>query len=512
LAKGDDAPAGEFRTLPGFEVELVYNVSANDQGSWVSMCLDDKGRILASDQYGKLYRVDVDGEQARVEELKVNIGMAQGMLYAFDSLYININARKKQLEGTDAEGPGVYRLRDTTGDDQFDKIEYIVPMTDKAGEHGPHALILSPDGKQIYFCSGNQVDVPEAAKASLVPRHWDEDHLLGRLPDARGHMKGVPAPGGWICRMNPDGSDVELIATGFRNEYDIAFNKAGDLFAYDADMEWDIGSPWYRPTRVNHVISGAEFGWRNGTGKWPDYYGDSFGAVVNIGPGSPTGITFGYGTQFPQKYQNALFICDWSYGSIHAVHMEPDGATYTGDYETFVTAAPMAVTDILVRPQDGMMYFAVGGRRTASGLYRVRHSSKSLAKDEATKAVSADVLEARQLRRTLESYHGRVDPAAVGPAIRSLGSSDRSIRFAARIALEHQPLESWREAVLENASKPQELITAAYALARSGSKQDQKQLIRRLTSLPFGELSTEVQVGVAQGTPTRLDPTRRAYA
>ncbi|MFK7738320.1 MAG: L-sorbosone dehydrogenase [Pirellulaceae bacterium] len=493
-AKADDAPAGEFRTLPGFEVELVYNVSANDQGSWVSMCLDDKGRILASDQYGKLYRVNVDGEEAKVEELSVNIGLAQGMLYAFDSLYININARKKQLEGTDAEGPGVYRLRDTTGDDQFDKIEYIVPMTDKAGEHGPHALILSPDGKQIYFCSGNQVDVPESAKDSLVPKHWDEDHLLGRLPDARGHMKGVPAPGGWICRMNPDGTDVELIATGFRNEYDIAFNKAGDLFAYDADMEWDIGSPWYRPTRVNHVISGAEFGWRNGTGKWPDHYGDSFGAVVNIGPGSPTGISFGYGTKFPKKYQDALFICDWSYGSIHAVHMTPDGATYTGEYETFVTAAPMAVTDVVVRPQDGMMYFAVGGRRTASGLYRVKHDSGNAAGEEFVASTPAGVMEARQTRAALEAFHGRVDASAVKPAVQALGSSDRSIRFAARIALEHQPLGSWREAVLESVSKPQEVITAAYALARSGSKQDQEQLIQRLTALPFGELETDVKL------------------
>lgn len=58
-------------------------------------------------------------------------------------------------------------------------------------------------------------------------------------------------------------------------------------------MEWDIGSPWYRPTRVNHVISGAEFDFRNGNQEWQDHHLDSFGAVVNIGPGSPTGIASG---------------------------------------------------------------------------------------------------------------------------------------------------------------------------------------------------------------------------
>ena len=34
-------------------------------------------------------------------------------------------------------------------------------------------------------------------------------------------------------------------------------------------MEWDVNTPWYRPTRVMHVTSGSEFGYRNGAGKWP---------------------------------------------------------------------------------------------------------------------------------------------------------------------------------------------------------------------------------------------------
>lgn len=494
-------PAGDFRTLPGFAVDLVYDVTANDQGSWVSLCMDNKGRIIASDQYGKLYRVTLNSAgKASVEELSVNIGLAQGMLYAFDSLYININARSKELEGTDASGPGVYRLRDTTGDDQFDSIEYIVPMSDKAGEHGPHALILSPDGTQIYFCSGNQVDVPEKAKTGAVPRNWGEDHLLGRMPDARGHMQGREAPGGWVCRMDPDGENVELMATGFRNEYDIAFNRNGDLFAYDADMEWDIGTPWYRPTRVNHVISGAEFGWRNGTGKWPAYYGDSFGAVVNIGPGSPTGIAFGYESKFPAKYESALFICDWSYGVIHAVHMTADGSSYTGESEAFVTAAPMAVTDLIVNPNDGAMYFAVGGRRTASGLYRVRYegdASSGLVDADKAPEDSADAVAARELRRNLEALHGAasgdVSAEAMQLAVSNLGNADRAIRFAARIALEHQPVAAWRDQVLA-LKEPQAIVNAAYALARSGSKQDQQTLLSNLSGINWQSLPTATKL------------------
>lgn len=489
-----DAPAGEFHTPAGFTVELVYNVPSAEQGSWVSMCVDPKGRIIASDQYGKLYRITLkDNGPADVQQLQVNIGLAQGMLCAFDSLYININARKEELAGTDADGPGVYRLTDTTGDDQYDKIETIVPLADQAGEHGPHALVLSPDQKQIYFCSGNQTDFPTAAKGGPVPRNWAEDHLLGRMPDGRGFMRDRMAPGGWICRMDPDGSNIELVATGFRNEYDIAFNPDGELFTYDADMEWDIGTPWYRPTRVNHVISGAEFGWRNGTGKWPDYYGDSWGAVVNIGPGSPTGIVFGTGAKFPQKYQDALFISDWSYGVIYAVSMKPSGATYTGELESFVTAAPMAVTDLIIHP-DGNLYFAVGGRKTASGLYRVRYTGNdstppTAAGSEQLPAATA----ARQLRHQLEAFHGPAQPQAIQPAIAQLSSPDRAIRFAARIALEHQPVAQWREQALALA-EPRGLITAAYALARSGSKMDQSTLTNKLTAIDFAALPEATQL------------------
>ena len=117
-------------------------------------------------------------------------------------------------------------------------------------------MLLAPDGKSLYVVCGNSTKLTEIAD-SRVPRHWGEDHLLPRMPDGRGFMRGVLAPGGCIYRIDPDGKNWELVANGFRNEYDAAFNRDGELFTYDADMEWDMNTPWYRPTRVNHVISGA---------------------------------------------------------------------------------------------------------------------------------------------------------------------------------------------------------------------------------------------------------------
>ena len=104
------------------------------------------------------------------------------------------------------------------------------------------------------------------------------------MPDGNGFMAGVLGPGGCIYNVTPDGKKWELFSTGYRNEFDVAFNRNGDLFTYDADMEWDFNTPWYRPTRVCLAASGSEFGWRNGAANGPPYYPDSLPADLGRRP------------------------------------------------------------------------------------------------------------------------------------------------------------------------------------------------------------------------------------
>jgi putative heme-binding domain-containing protein len=458
-----ETAAGNLKVLKDFRVDLIYTVPKNKEGSWVAMCMDPKGRLIVSDQYGKLYRltlppVNVNSEP-KIETIDAEIGFAQGLLYAFDSLYVMVNDDKFQ-------GRGLYRLRDTNADDQFDEVKLLRKLQG-GGEHGPHAILLSPDQQSLYVIIGNQTKLTDI-DASRVPLIWSEDHLLPRLSDGNGFMKGVLAPGGWIAKVDPEGKRWELIANGFRNEYDAAFNADGELFTYDADMEWDLNTPWYRPTRVNHVISGAEFGWRNGAGKYPAYYIDSFGAITNVGPGSPTGVVFGYGAKFPAKYQRAFFICDWSFGKLYAVHLEPNGSTYNGELEEFITGQPLALTDLVINPNDGAMYFAVGGRRTQSALYRVTYTGK-----ESTAPAKLETRNKgdRKDRHDLEAFHGTKNPKAIDKAWKHLDSKDRALRFAARVALEWQDPSLWREQALKE-KDARKSIAALVALARVSSRDE----------------------------------------
>jgi putative heme-binding domain-containing protein len=233
-------------------------------------------------------------------------------------------------------------------------------------------------------------------------------------------------------------------------------------------MEWDTGTPWYRPIRVLHLVSGGEYGWRNGTGKWPAFYPDSLGAVVNTGLGSPVGVTFGYGAKFPAKYQHAFFIEDWSYGTIYAVHISPRGSGYTGTFETFIKGKGFPVTDMVVHPGDGNLYVTVGGRGTQSALYRVSYTGAEPT-SPVTPAVDAEAAKAREERHRLEAFHGKLDPAAIAAALPYLNSPDRNLRFAARVALEWQPVESWKDQVLAE-KRPTALINGCVGLIRATGK------------------------------------------
>ncbi len=467
-------PVGKgLSLLPGFKGEKLYTVPKGNQGSWVAMTVDPIGRLITGDQYGGLYRVTVppvgSDKETLVERLKAKVEGAHGLCYVFDSLYVLKNEQKGVH--------GLYRLRDTNGDGQFDEEKFLREFKG-GGEHGLHSIVPSPDGKNLYLVFGNHTNIPEKLDQSRPALAWSEDHLLPRMWDANGHARGKMAPGGFILKTDPDAKEIELIASGFRNQFDAAFDQNGELFTFDADMEWDLGSPWYRPTRVYHVVSGLDAGWRSGTGKWPDHYPDTLPPVANIGPGSPTGVAMGTGAKFPAKYQRAFFINDWTYGTMYAVHLNPDGGSFKGEVEEFVSGRPLPLTDVIIHPIDGAMYFMIGGRRTQSALYRVTYDGR-----ESTAPVKALPMtpEAR-IRRELEVFHHDQEAEPdLKKAFANLDHSDRHVRYAARVALERQA-GKWSK-LMSARAEPLAVIEAMVAMARTGEPTQQEMVLKILGKL-----------------------------
>ena len=349
--------------LPGFKAELIRS-SSGDEGSWVSLAFDPQGRITLGREKRGLLRLDLTAQ--KIEVIDDTLLECRGLLYAHGALYANANNSK-----------GLYRLRDTNGDDRFDESTELLHTEGGVG-HGRNHLKLGPEG-DLYLAHGNNVLLPTNVSTTSPLQHYANDQLLPNPWDGSMFDGNVELPAGYILRVKPDGSEVQLMAGGLRNPLDIAFNREGELFTFDADMERDVGAHWYMPTRVLHVVPGADFGWRRGTGRYPAYYPDTLPSVIDIGMSSPTAIFFGYGAKFPAKYQDALYLFDWSYGRIIAVHLKPKGASYTGEQETFISGRPLNVTDGCIGP-DGALWFTTGGRGTQSGLYRVSYfGSESVA-------------------------------------------------------------------------------------------------------------------------------------
>ncbi len=478
-ASGNRLDPNNITTLPGFEVDLIY-VVPKSQGSWVSLATDPRGGFYACDQGNKgLYRIILNPKgEPTVKAVPVKVSGAQGLVWAFDALWFHRN------------GGHLYRLTDSDGDGQLDKSEQM-PSRTGGGEHGNHAVVVTEDGKGLYLVGGNAAPLATLERKGV--QSWKEDFLNSRMWDARGHARGRLAPGGWVTRFDPRSKTQDLICIGFRNEYDVALNRYGDLFAYDSDMEWDLGLPWYRPTRICLVVSGADYGWRSGSGKWPKYYEDSLPPVAEIGPGSPTGMVPGKGTKFPAKYQDAIFALDWTFGTIYAIHLTPQGAGYAGESEPFVFGAPLPVTDAVVG-QDGSLYFLIGGRGTQSAMFRVRY----VGKESTEPGLGNDIPEAtkaRQLRRELEKFHGRKDKEAVSIAWPHLSSDDRFLRNAARVAIESQPVSGWAHRVRKE-PKAQARISGAVALARIGDKSHKSKLVASLLELDPSYLTESQFLGL----------------
>ena len=378
----------------------------------------------------------------RFEVVEETLKHCRGVLWAHDSLYIC---------ATDSKG--VYRLRDSDADDSLDSLQLFKSMDYQSRYgHGTNQIVLGPDD-MIYIVNGNDVAIPEGVSLDSPYRDAHDDHLL---PEPRDAVADVRV--GHILRTDAQGAQWEVLAGGLRNPFDLAFNSDGEMFTYDADMEWDVGQPWYRPTRLNHIVSGGEYGWRWGTGKWPAYFADSLPATLETGLGSPTGLEFATRSAFPPRYRDALFMGDWQNGRILTVDMTPRGASYDCEYSVFLEGGALNVCDLSFGP-DGALYFITGGRGSQSGLYRVTYEGAAVADDSlpsssalstAEQRVQADEASAaRQLRRELAEYHQRRDANAIEKIWPHLDSPDRWLRFTARLALERQEPLLWRQRALD---------------------------------------------------------------
>lgn len=254
-------------------------------------------------------------------------------------------------------------ISDDDGDGQLDTITPIIEglVSLQYWGHSNNGIAFGPDGK-LYVGIGSTTD--------HGPIQFDGEAL--------------------IMRMNPDGSDAEVFATGFRNPYDLAFSPDGDLFTADNNPDRFDDTLRYLPSEeLNHVRQGHFYGFPEVFGEpYPGH--DSTAPITNFFPSvASAGLVYYAADQFPPEYRNAVYVAQWGsiahpvqardirngYQVVYVPLQPTDDGTFTGDWEVFAMfhqeEGEYRPVDVTVGP-DGMLYIL---EYNEAAVYRVRYGS-----------------------------------------------------------------------------------------------------------------------------------------
>jgi putative membrane-bound dehydrogenase-like protein len=288
-------------------------------------------------------------------------------------------------------------------------------------DHSLHSTTVGPDGKWI-FNAGNTggMFTDKSGKTFRVFGQYRQGPVGPfKYPHDASANAGKPSDdghvyvGGFTVRMNPDGTNAEIIGHNYRNSYEQSVTSLGDVFQNDNDdppacrvswvMEYanfgfssnDGQRSWQADRRPGQTVPVAE--WRqDDPGMAPS--GDVYGG------GSPTGNVFYENGALGPAFEGMFLAADAGRNEIFSYKPARKGAGFALDRQIFVTtnvkqqyagsdfvmgsAGVTRATETLFRPSDvavgpdGAIYVSdwidarVGGHQdlddTVSGaIYRI---------------------------------------------------------------------------------------------------------------------------------------------
>lgn len=350
-------------------LELTLFASEPMMSNPTNMDIDDRGRVWIAEAYNYrtalnprnptraegdriLIMEDTDGDGV-ADESKVfyqgnDINAALGIAVFGDKVYVSVS-------------PYVYVFTDADGDDIPEKKEILFEgVGGVQHDHGMHSFTFGPDGK-LYFNYGNEGKGIHYADGSPIL------DPLGRPVNSQTQ----PYREGMVFRMDPDGSDVEVLAWNFRNNFEVATDSYGRMWQSDND---DDGN---RSTRINYVMDYGNYGFKDEmTGQdWrarrinmedsvykQHWHLNDPGVVPNLlqtYAGSPTGILIYEGKLLPEEYQNQMIHSDAGPNIVRSYPISPNGAGFDAKIINILDGNPrdnwFRPSDVTVAP-DGSLF------------------------------------------------------------------------------------------------------------------------------------------------------------
>ncbi|PQO43694.1 dehydrogenase [Blastopirellula marina] len=369
ISSGETAPNHEAENaLAGLDVheglEATLSASEPTLKSLTNLDVDHRGRVWVCDVMN--YRGNngsrPEGDRILILEDEDGDGVCEKSKVYYQgrdvdtAMGICVLGNKVIVSAT----PNIIVFTDTDGDDKPDQKELLFTKTGQPQhDHSCHSFLFGPDGK-LYWNFGNTGrQVFDKEGKPVVDIH-------GREVVDNGH----PFFGGMPFRCNLDGSEFEVLAHNFRNNYEATVDSFGTVWQSDNDDDGNRG------VRINYVMEEGNFGyldqmtgagWREPrTGMSEEiplrhWHLNDPGVVPNFvqtGAGSPTGICVYEGRLLPQVFWDQVIHCDAGPNVVRAYPAQDDGAGYKGEMVNILHGARdnwFRPADVCVAP-DGSLF------------------------------------------------------------------------------------------------------------------------------------------------------------
>ena len=306
----DDQTIGEVvEAPPGFRVTLFaappkvgYPVTVSvAPGGEVFVAVDEQGSLGRTPGGGRVVRCLDDDGDGKADRVTVFARMEhpRGLIAQDGKLWV-------------LHPPFLSVFTDQDGDGVSDRQEVLVSglttslIDERGGDHTTNGIRMGIDG-WIYIAVGDYGF--HGAKGK------DGTTLSQR--------------GGGILRVRPDGTELEVFATGLRNPFAIAIDPYLNLFTRDNTNDgagWDV--------RVSHLIQTADFGYSQRFANFADEIMPALGAY---GQGGGTGALFVDDERWPEPYRGSLFTGDWGRSEVYRHELQPAGATFRANQQVFLS-------------------------------------------------------------------------------------------------------------------------------------------------------------------------------
>ena len=411
--------------------------------------------------------------------------------------------------------PYMFVFTDENGDDVPDRKDTLFTAVEGVQhDHALHAVIFGPDGK-LYFNFGNEGNVLLDKQGKPF---YDRDG--NTIEDS-----GKPYREGMVFRCDEDGSNVEILAHNFRNNYEVAIDSYGTLWQSDNDDDGNRG------VRINYVMEHGNFGykdemtgegWRvHRTGMADEiplrhWHQNDPGVVPNLlqtGAGSPTGMVLYEGSLLPERFRNEMIHTDAGPRVVRAYPVENQGAGYRATQDTLMYGKGdlwFRPADLCIAP-DGSLIVAdwydpgVGGHKVGDleqgRLYRIAPINGNYetppqeydTPEGATKALKSPNMATRyKAWKALETMKEVAEPALLEMW------KDENPRFRARALWLLAKLEGKTSSYIQSGldSKIPELRITALRIAKQSDKENLLSYCKQLVSDPDLHVQREVALAL----------------